>query len=211
MIYGHIEQWMVDENPAFAEAVSRYYSLEHGKTQNAVSGELAWAQMAEELLDRPRLLYDAAYYGPLISRLVARIAANQAAERRKDARYFRSLATALETSPTNDEPLHPVEFLWEAYLFLRKRDGEGSPLPSKGDVKQHAALILAFADFELVDKLPEYLWQKRGLTKLEIRNVLRRQTWHLRPEMERAWKRYLKAAGLASLAQKQAGGRKRRE
>ena len=202
---------MARENPEFAEAVSRYYSLEHGRSKNAARGELAWARMAEELLDRPRLLGGAAYYGPLISRAAAIRAADKAARQHKDDAYLQRMAAALKALRTKeDSPRTPVEFLWEAYYFLRKRDGEHSPLPFKGDVKQLGALVWAFTDPKLLPKLGEYLWQSRGLTEAEIRRVLRQQSWHLRSENERNWKRYIEDAGLKSLPQKQAGGRRRR-
>jgi hypothetical protein len=212
VIYGHIEPWMARENPEFAEAVSRYYSLEHGRSENAAVGELAWWQMAEELLDRrPRLLGGAAYYGPLNSRAAAIRAADKAARQHKDDTYFRRMAAAVQTARTNEDSSgRPVEFLWEAYYFLRKRDGENSPLPCKCDVKQLGALVWAFTDPKLLPKLGEYLWQSRGLTEAEIRRVLRQQSWHLRSENERNWKRYIEDAGLKSLPQKQAGGRRRR-
>ena len=43
---------MAAENPAFAEAVERYYSLAHGKRADPAGGKVAWRRMAIELLGR---------------------------------------------------------------------------------------------------------------------------------------------------------------
>ena len=172
---------MARENPEFAQRVSEYYSLEHGQGKSAASGELAWEQMATELLERSNPLGDAAYYGPLISRVAARMAADQGAKKHKDDAYFRRMIAAMQTPTGEDRSLQPVEFVWEAYFFLRKRDGEGSPLPAQDDVKQHAALIWAFADLKLLAKLPEYLWQYRGLTVAETERLLRQKDLHMGP------------------------------
>ena len=56
----------------------------------------------------------------------------------------------------------------EAYVYLRRRAGEGSPLPSKGEVKRMAALMWAFSDCGLVEKLPEYLWKNAETNRTAI-------------------------------------------
>jgi hypothetical protein len=104
-----------------------------------------------------------------------------------------------------------TEFIFEAYCFLRKRDGEGSPLPDKADVKQHAALMMAFVTLKLTAKLPLYLWENRGLSDAQIRAVLEKQESYLGPDMKNQWTYHLKKAGLADLARRRAGGRPRRE
>ena len=155
---------MAAEMPAFAEAVDRYYSARHGKLADAAIGETAWRAMAEELLTRDPppagLTYD-----PLLARLAAGMAAEQEARRKRDHRYLDRQAKAVKVLAEVEElraaalkagaepeqrAWAPVEFVWEAYLFLRKRDGEGSPLPTKAEVKQYAAFIWAFADLGLL-------------------------------------------------------------
>jgi hypothetical protein len=215
---------MAAENPEFTQAVSRYYSTADGKLADAAIGETAWRAMAEELLARDPLPAGLTY-GPLLARRAAGTAAEQGARRKRDHRYLDRQAKALKALAEVEErqaaalkagaepeqrAWAPVEFVWEAYLFLRKRDGEGSPLPTKADVKQYAALIWAFADLGLLGrKLPEYLWQNRGLTEAETRKVLRQQARRLRPETNDDWTRYLKAAGLSGLPRRRAGGRPR--
>jgi hypothetical protein len=192
VIYDHIPRWVAEENPEFARAVSDYYSLEHGTVKSAARGELTWCAMAEEILSRPvppgREL---AYYGPLISRVAARAATDMAARQRGDANYFRRLAAAIEArAPAKAaakaagieaadegggvEEMRPTEFIFEAFRFLRIRDGEGSCLPYKDDVKRHAALFMAFVNLELTEKLPLYLWENRGLTEAQTRAVLQK-------------------------------------
>jgi hypothetical protein len=86
MIYGFVPSWMVKENPAFAEAVSRYYSLTQGKLRDAAIGEVAWRAMAEEMLRRSLLQgKDEQFYAPLIIRIVEGVIADQEARRRRDS------------------------------------------------------------------------------------------------------------------------------
>jgi hypothetical protein len=148
MIYGHIIPWMAEERPAFAEAVSRYYSARHGKIADAAVGEVAWRAMAEGLMARDA---PPAPCGPLLARIAAGIAGDQEARAQRDHLYFERQAKALRALAAKEERPEqhtraPVEYVWEAYFFLRKRGREDSPLPDKADVKRIAALIWAFAD-----------------------------------------------------------------
>jgi hypothetical protein len=211
MIYGFITPWMAEEMPAFAEAVSRYYSARHGKIADAAVGEVAWRAMAEGLMARDA---PPAPCGPLLARIAAGIAGDQEARAQRDHRYFERQAKALRALAAEEERSEqhtwaPVEYVWEAYFFLRKRGGEDSPLPNKADGKRIAALIWAFADLGLLAKLPEYLWQNRGLTEAETRKVLRQQARRARPETNNDWTRFFKAAGLSDLLRRRAGGRPR--
>ena len=52
MIYGHIEEWILRENPAFARAVAEDYSILRGDTNAAAFGEVAYWQMGEQLLSQ---------------------------------------------------------------------------------------------------------------------------------------------------------------
>ena len=188
---------MAAENPAFAEAVERYYSLAHGKRADAAGGEVAWRRMAIELLGR-------GYYRPsLVARLAAAITADQEALARSDHNYFRRLSRALARESIK-EARDPVKYVIEAYFYLRKRDGEGSPLPSKQRVKQIAALIWAFADADLLAKLSEYLWRNTGLTQKELAGVLSRQEQILLGH-RKVWTYWLRCAGLGKLRQKRSG------
>lgn len=78
-------------------------------------------------------------------------------------RYLRKLAAGvrllkqIKRQPRKYE-FKTVEYVFEAYFFLRKKESKGSPLPTKKDVKTTAALIQAFAATDLMDKLPKYLW-----------------------------------------------------
>jgi hypothetical protein len=190
MIYGHIPQWMADENPSFAAAVACYYSLEHGKLNDAAIGEVAWRKMAEELLDRAPFQGDA----HLLSRVAAEEAKDRAALRRSDLNYFRRLFRACGAYRHK-----PVEYIFEAYLYLRRRAGEGSPLPNEKEVKQIAALIWAFKDVGIMTKLSKYLWHNTGLSQKEEKTVLFRQEQHLARKDREDWPFWLKQAGLDGL------------
>jgi hypothetical protein len=69
-----------------------------------------------------------------------------------------------------------------------------------------AALIWAFCDAGLAEKLPSYLWRNRGLTAQEFRDIEARQKRRLRQAADGAWTVYFRAAGLNGLLQGQAGG-----
>ena len=53
MIYGHVPRWTHLQNPAFDEAMTRYYSLEHGSRH-------AWRKKGE----RPAHLRDGERIAP---------------------------------------------------------------------------------------------------------------------------------------------------
>ena len=108
-----------------------------------------------------------------------------------------------------EHQLSPVEFVFNAYVYLRQRDGEGSALPTKGEVKRMAALFWAFNDCGLIEKLPGYLWKNERLTERQFIRITGEQERHLRAETARDWARYLKEAGLGGLRQQQNGGTRR--
>ena len=58
-----------------------------------------------------------------------RNARDREARRKKNHRYFRRMAGALQLLEKGEHQWNPVEFVFNAYAYLRKRDGEGSPLP----------------------------------------------------------------------------------
>ena len=209
MTYGQITNWMTMENPEFSWAVHRYYSLEHGKTTNAAIGEIALYTVAEELLSVPNALENLDYCRPLHRLIAARFFRDREAYRRRDHRYFRRIADALQFLKEGEHQLSPVEFVIEAYVYLRKRAGEGSPLPSKSEVKRTAALFWAFNDCGLVEKLPGYLWKNERLTERQFILITRQQERHLRAKTAQDWARYLKEAGLGGLRQQQNGGTRR--
>jgi hypothetical protein len=113
--------------------------------------------------------------------------------------------------PENSEEYQfaAIEFVFEAYVHLRKKAGKGSPLPRKKEVKTCAALIEAFASARLLHKLPKYLWdpvrdepmEDPGLTAQEFERIEQLRTWYLRPEADQAWKYRLDQAGLKHLRQ----------
>ena len=192
MIYGHIEQWMVDENPAFAEAVSRYYSLEHGTLNDAAIGEIAWRKMAGDLLKRGQL--EDLDRVTLLSKLAAAMLKDQSAIERSDGNYSRRMSSAVTKKGSYQH--HPIEYVFEAYLYLRRRAGQGSLLPTKREVKQIASLIRAFKDVGIMSKLSEYLWHNTGLSAKELSTVLYCQEQHL---AGKDWAYWLKRAGLSGL------------
>src|SRR5262249_51919595 len=198
MIYGHIPEWMVKENRAFARAVARYYSIEHGQRKAAARGELAHWQVAEKVADRSpsALLYS----------LSVRARMGRAA-REGDQDFWHSLHEVGRLSAKPDDGKEPpmIEHIFEAYYFLRKRDAEGSPLPSKAEVKNTAALIAAFCMEGLTAKLPEYLWRDgRGLTEEQFQRIERVRKCLIEdkdPDTEKPrdhnWPERLAAAGLS--------------
>jgi hypothetical protein len=206
MIYRYLPAWMEKENPAFVRAVTSYYSFEHGKLNNAAFGELGFCIRAEHQLRRcpnpPRKALKLRW-------IRERNAKDQEARRKKDHRYFRRMADALQLLEKGEHQWSPVEFVFNAYAYLRKRAGEGSPLPSKGEVKRMAALFWAFSDCGLQEKLPEYLWENAKLTERQFTQIRRHQERHLRVETARDWARYLKEVGLSGLQQRQNGGMRR--
>ena len=142
-----------------------------------------------------------------------------------DHRYFARQAAALKRLAEAEEqetqakrenrhfayPWAPVEFVWEAYFYLRKREGPGTPLPSKREVRVQAALIWAFYDAGIAAKLPAYLWENRGLTAREFRDIEARQKRRLRKAAGGTWALYFDAAGLNGLPQEQAGGVRKKQ
>ena len=197
MIYGHIEPWMADENPAFTEAVRAYYSLEHGTRNDAAIGEIAARKMAGELLKRGQL--EDLDRVALLGQLAAAMLKDQAAIERGDGNYFRRLSFVLDHGGSYQHD--PIEYIFEAYLYLRRRAGQGSPLPTKREVKQIASLIWAFKDVGIMSKLAEYLWRNTGLSSKELSTVLYRQEQHLAGKDKENWAYWLKQAGLSGLKQ----------
>ena len=198
MIYLHIPAWMAEENPAFAAAVARYYSVAHGQRYDAAGGEVAARRMVTELLER-------GYHRPaLVATLAAWITADQEAWARGDHAYFRRVSRALarEWGKGEARAQDPIKYMFEAYFYLRKRAGEGSPLPYKQEVKQIAALIWAFRDGGILAKLSEYLWHNTGLTAKELAAVLARQEQILGHHNKELWAYWLRRAGLAKLRQR---------
>jgi hypothetical protein len=198
MIYGHVPLWMALENPAFDEAVTRYYSFQHGSRHAAQKGELAHIREASELLHRDLPS------SPLLTRLAVRVSTfmhgMEEALRSGRGGWFRRLDTTL--SSDNDHEMEPVEYLFEAYFFLRKRDGQGSPLPTKTEVRHMAILIRSFYDCKLQHKLAQHLWGKSELTELELSHIVKRQESHdEHHEAIKNWTRHFKSAGLNALEQ----------
>ena len=194
MIYGHIPEWMVKEKPAFARAVARYYSIEHGQRKAAARGELAHWQVAEKVADRSP---SALLYSLSVRARIGR------AVREGDQDFLRSLHEVGRLSAKPDHGKEPpmIEHIFEAFFFLRKRDREGSPLPPKQEVKNTAAIIAAFHVEGLTAKLPGFLWRGVGLTEKEFRQVerLRRRFVDHR---NHHWPRRLAEAGLSDLPRK---------
>jgi hypothetical protein len=201
VIYGFIEPWMAEEKPSFAKAVERYYSLEHGTINDAAIGEVATRRAAGKWLARKQDLDDEDI--ARIGLLARAMLGDQAAIERSDRNYFRRLAAAIAKKGTYRQ--RPVEYLFEAYLYLRRRAGQGSPLPNKREVKQIAALIWAFADVGIMVKLPAYLWHNTSLTSAQEKTVLYRQEQHLSGKDGKKWTDYLERAGLDDLAQARRG------
>ena len=204
---------MIDENPSFAEAVQKYYSLPDGK--GAVFGEVAtWqacAQVLHNLAGRREhwRAKDLLYYQEINLRLRRIEQRITEAVRAGNDKYLRRLAACVKLLRLQKK--HPekyqfdaVEFIFEAYVFLQKRDGKGSPLARKKEVKIYAALIQAFAATDLLSKLPKDLWDRvntqpmpgPGLTKSESERIIELQAHFLGPETEHVWTYRLKRAGL---------------
>ena len=100
-----------------------------------------------------------------------------------------------------------IEYIFEAYFFLRKRDGEGSPLPTKQEVKNTAALIAAFHQGGLTAKLPGFLW---GISKLtELTEAEHRRVEGVKRSLldghDHNWTQRLAAAGLGDLKRAKTG------
>jgi hypothetical protein len=201
MIYGYLTEWMVKENPSFAREVARYYSIEHGRRKAAVEGELANWQAAEQIVNRnqPKTL-------PVLLRLWSARARAGRAVREGDEGFLHSLREVVRLSrKSKHDEKNPrfIEYIFEAYYFLRKRDGEGSPLPPKQKVKNTAAIIAAFQMEGLTAKLSAYLWHrpKSKLTDDEFRRVegVRKS---LLDERDHNWTQRLAEAGLGNLPRK---------
>ena len=210
MTYGQITNWMMMENPEFSWAVHCYYSFDRGKATNAAFGEIALYAAADQLLSHvPNPLENMDYCGPLHRLIAARFFRDWEAYRRGDYKYFRRIADTLQLLKEGEHQWSPVEFVIDAYVYLRKRDGEGTALPTKGEVKGMAALFWAFNDCGLIEKLPGYLWKNERLTERQFIRITRQQERHLRAETAQDWARYLKEAGLGGLRQQQKGGTRR--
>ena len=116
-----------------------------------------------------------------------------------------------KTKPDDEEDPTFIEYIFEAYYFLRRRDGEGSPLPTKAEVKNTAALIAAFYKEGLVAKLSGFLWNRSKLTDDEFRRVAAMQLRLLKGRnkngrlRDHGWPQRLAAAGLSDLPQKKRG------
>jgi hypothetical protein len=213
MTYEMLEKWMIEENPSFAKAVEKYYSLPRGK--GAAIGEVrswqALAQVLQNLASRREhwRAKDFLFYQEITARLRSIEHRITEAVRAGDDKYLRRLAACvkllrLRKKQPEKYQFDSIEFVFEAYVFLRKRDGKGSPLPRKKEVKTYAALIQAFAATGLLDKLPKYLWDPvrsepmagPGLTPKEFDRIRELQAKFLRPETEPAWTYRWKQAGL---------------
>jgi len=212
MIYGHIPPWMAKENPAFAKAVSDFYSIEKGVGTAAAIGEAAWHLMAIDLLDRDPL--PSLAYGPLLGRVAVHIAREQEAWCNKDYDYLQRQTNALKLHIGGR--IHEwtwVEYIWEAYYFLRMRDGstsddKGSGLPFKDEVKRKAALVRAFCKLGFQSFLFAYLrWEETSLTRQQLERIEGLQKHYLRKGTSKHWRCLLELAGLKDLPQLQAGGR----
>jgi hypothetical protein len=239
MTYDALEQWMIDENPSFAEAVEKYYSLPDGKA--AEYGEVVWWQSSGQTLrnlaarrDRWQAK-DFVFYQQILARVHGIGRRISEAVWAGNDKYLRKLADCvrlirLRREHREERPeeyqFAAVEFVFEAYVFLRKRAlarrrharGDGKclpcdvkdlPLPRKKEVKTYAALIQAFAVAGLLHKLPKYLWDPErdepmegpSLTPNEFERIRESQAMSLRPENEQAWKYRLDQAGLSHLRQ----------
>ena len=178
MIYFLIEPWMAEENPAFAAAVDRFYSIAHGTLNDAAIGEVALRRLAKKrLLERGYIAPD------LAAKLAAWVEADLKAL--DDPNYFRRMAAAVAKKGVYRQ--HPIEYVFEGYRYLRRREGPGSPLPNKKEVKRIASLIWAFKDVGIIAKLPEYLGDNTGLSQKEQNTVLSRQEHHLASRDKENW------------------------
>jgi len=198
VIYGFIEPWMEEENPSFAKAVDRHYSVAHGNLNDASIGEVATRRAAGKWLARKQDLddEDIARLGLLVKAMLG----DQAALERGESNYFRRMAAAV--SKKGKYRQRPIEYVFESYLYLRRREGQGSPLPTKRDVKKIASLIWAFADVGILKKkLPAYLWHNTELSPKELDAVAHLQEQHFASKNKENWPRYLAAAGLKGLPQ----------
>ena len=207
MIYGHVPRWMALENPEFDEAVTRDYSLRGGKRNAAAVGEITYWILAEELLNRhPDPLQwspdQMRFFRPLLARIKTQVRQVREATCAKDSEYFRRLSEVMKLVGKREHEIKPLEYVFEAYFFLRKRDGQGSPLPSKTEVRQTAILIRSFYDCNLQHKLSRHLWGKSELTEPELSRIEKRRRWHGRDGTGRLWAQYFRCAGLAGLSQK---------
>jgi hypothetical protein len=218
MIYGLIPDWMIAENPAFAAAVADYYSIPDGK--GATYGDLRWwvvsGRFLANLEARRESWGEQEYRWHLettahIHQLEVQV--TQAVWRR-DTKWLRRLVTRMEQ--LNEElkshgeyQLSPLECVFAAYVFLRKREGKNSLLPVKKEVKMCAALIQAFAACNLMAKLPKFLWGTVSTIPLdgpkptdsELDRILQLQAEFVRPELESSWTYRLNKAGLGRLRQ----------
>jgi hypothetical protein len=207
MIYGHIPVWMREENPAFWSAVLRHYSIEYGSRKAAALGELAFWRICEQTLSRPLvpvihvLLRAMKYVLPRRQRVWKAVGET-------DSKFLRRVWGAMEAFQQEHIEAHlaDIEYIFEAYYFLRKRDGEGSPLPNKHEVVNMACEIEALFQLGLKDKIPQWLWRQRGLTGPQAEAVLARKETLLGDDrVDRQWRRRLKTAGLDGLPSKPRG------
>jgi hypothetical protein len=197
MIYGHVEQWKQDENPSFARAVAEFYSLREGQTNSAAVGEVRYWRLAWELVSRVSsddmwTRDDGAFYGPLLARIERETRKMREAVRSGDWRHLTKLAACVrlldrQQIKGSSDPLKAVEYVFEAYYFLRKRGGKGSRLPTKREVRNCAALIEAFHIERLNSKLPGFLWYNRGLTEREFGRVERLRKLWMDRSYDRIW------------------------
>jgi len=228
MIFGHIPQWMATENPAFALAVLQYYSIREGQKDRAIVGEIAYWQMSLELLSRmqPEPTWDqeqCSLYFHLSARVQKQTDEVNEAVRANNYRYLRKLSACLKlieerkkqaAQYPEDYQFEPVEYIFEAYHFLRRRDKpKGLPLPTKREVKRTAAIIRAFDVTGLMRKLPKFLWDPVRTQKMpgaeptdkEFNEIERLRKHYIRPESADEWTYYLDKAGLGKLKQESRG------
>jgi tRNA nucleotidyltransferase/poly(A) polymerase len=224
MIYGHIEEWILRENPAFARAVAEHYSILRGDTNAAAFGEVAYWQMGEQLLSR--MPADPAEWSeeersiflPLQAHVEnqRRRAGLQAGEtvRTSNAKYFRKLFACLKLLEKRkqrgeEDPYADAEYIFQAYRFLRVRDGQGSLLPLKQEVKELTSLIKAFHIAGLMEKLPRHLPRnpkQRSEMERRVAPVTDKQMEHILEKQQQFldsinWIRGFEATGLKDLHQ----------
>ena len=128
---------------------------------------------------------------PLLARLAVRVSTfmhgMEKALRSGSKGWFRRLDTTL--SSDNDHEMEPVEYLFEAYFFLRKRDGQGSPLPTKTEVRHMAILnfpaSINAGDGMVVTALGNFgaqYFRHAGLAGLDQKEALKSQTPTMRAQ-----------------------------
>jgi hypothetical protein len=192
--------------------------LRDGRGDAAAVGQVAYWHAAETLLSYlPQYpetwnLEQRELMTPHLQRVRILVHEVRAAVRTLDYRYLRKLADAVQAQKKGlkkDDGLEDIEYIFEAFLFLRNRDGQGSPLPLKGEVKSYAALIRAFKNRNLMGKLPKFFWDPfrttpmpgPALTDREFDEVNGVQQDYLKKRRPNYWTDLFRNAGLRKLQQ----------